>query len=416
MDIKRISLIVGFIALCIGLGFLIYRVFFATRVTPPDAPGVPITTPGTFPSVGEGQVPIGTDPSTLPPVIGTLPTTPIDTTFPPTISPIADRPGSIPLVSTVVDARVLGASLGPGSNARFYNQDDGRFYVVDPSGNIRALSDTIFYSVDNVTWSPRTNEAIIEYPDGSNIHFNFDTNRQTTLPRHWESFSFSTEGSQIVAKSIGLAPENRWLIASDPQGNNIRLIEPLGDNASKVIVDWSPTRQVVALSLTGEPLGGNRQEVLLIGQNRENFKSITVEGRGLQSQWSPQGTKLLHSVYSGRTEYQPELWIVDATPDTAGNNRKPLGLNTWASKCTMTDERTVYCGVPETLDVGAGFAPEIANFTPDILYRVDVVTGVRTEIPTNVRYTIDSMFVSQDGSTLYFTDKNNPGIFEIPIK
>ena len=102
-------------------------------------------------------------------------------------------------------------------------------------------------------------------------------------------FFFSSQSDKIAAKSIGLAPENRWLITSDPDGKNVSYIEHMGENAHKVIVDWSPTRQFVAMSLTGEPLGEDRQQVLFIGQNNENFPSIIVEGYGLETKWSPTG-------------------------------------------------------------------------------------------------------------------------------
>ncbi len=415
MDKKRILIILGFIALCTLLGFLIYRVFFKrpTVITPSE--NTTQTNGTTFPTTGErtGESTI-TGESTLPTGSeqtgsGTLQTGNTQSTGNRT-------PNSQPLISQMVDVGVGSPSAGPSGNTRFYNKTDGKFYALDRSGQIRALSDTIFYNVDKVTWSSKNNESIIEYPDGSNIYYNFDSNTQVTLPKHWESFSFSHEGGKITAKSIGLSPDSRWLVTADPDGNNVSLIEPLGDNASKVIVDWSPNRQVIALSMTGEQIGGQRQEILLVGQNRENFKSIEVEGRGLQTQWSPAGSKLLHSVYSSRTDYKPELWIVDATPDTAGGNRKPLGVNTWASKCTMADERTVYCGVPTTLESGAGFAPEVANFTPDTFYRIDTITGVRSELVVDDAHVVDSMFVSQDGSTLYFTDKNQSGIFSIDLK
>ncbi len=417
MDRKRLLLMIGFLGICVLLGFAIYWVFFrkAPTGTVPIETGTR-TDGSTFPQIGERDTPPITGGNT------TLPTNSQQNgqTGGQTGSIVSPdsitRPNSQPLITKTVDVNVGSPSPGPRGDARFYNRNDGKFYTLDQNGDVRVLSDTVFYNVTQATWSPKTNESVIEYPDGSNIYYNFDTNTQVTLPKHWESFSFSEEGARITAKSMGLSVDNRWLITSDPTGNNVSLIEPLGDNASKVIVDWSPNRQVVALSLTGDEIGGQRQEVLLIGQNHENFKSIEVEGRGLQTQWSPQGSKLLHSVHSSRTDYKPELWIVDASPDTAGSNRKPLGVNTWASKCTMSDERTVYCGVPSSLESGAGFAPEVADFTQDTFYRIDTVTGVRTELVVDDAHVVESMFVSGDGSTLYFTDKNQSGLFSIPLK
>ncbi|MBI2436884.1 MAG: hypothetical protein HYV41_04050 [Candidatus Magasanikbacteria bacterium] len=417
MDKKRLIYMAIFIVVCILLGYAIYRVFFARKalleigtITPGES--------GEFPISGEGKIPgqLVIPPSQLPSP-GTVPIT-TSPTQPGAGQPVlVIPPGTLSkaLITQTTQASTLGAAPAKNSGARFYNMQDGKFYRIKPDGTIELLRDQIFYNVQNVTWSPKNNESIIEYPDGANIYYNFDTGEQVSLPKHWEDFSFSAEGSQIASKSIGLDPGNRWLITSDPKGTQVKLIEPMGENASKVTVDWSPNRQVVALSATGDPLNGSRQQILLVGLNHENFKSITVEGYGLESQWSKSGEKLLHSVYSPTSNYKPELWIVGATPDNAGQNRKPLGVNTWASKCTMSDDRFAYCGVPNTLDDGSGFAPQIADGTPDELYKIDTVTGIKTKIQLDDIYTIASMFTSTDGKTLYFTDKNKNGIFEMPI-
>jgi len=405
---KRILLLIGFIGITIFLGWAIYRVFFA-----PDKPdgefGTPTSTdPGQLPGAGDRPPGSGTTPDiTALPDIGETPG--LDGG----IAPTATSPdqGAV----RVVDIPISGAVRDKTGRAKFYNERDGKFYRIDSDGQVRELSDETFFNVEQVTWSPAENESIIEYPDGSNIYYNFDTRQQITLPRHWQEFSFSPEGQQIAAKSMALSPDNRWLITADPRGNNIDLVEPMGTNAFKVIPDWSPNNQVLALSRTGEAQGGSRQEVLLVGKYGENFKSVTVEGRDLRTQWSPSGTKLLHSVYSARSDYKPELWVVDASGDSVGANRKLLTVNTWADKCTFSDDRYVYCGVPTSLQKGDAFTPDRANRVADELYRIDTATGSRVEIPMGGQYTVDSIFLSEDGQTLYFTDKNRVGLFNVML-
>lgn len=410
MDKKRLLFAGIFLIIVIGVGYLMYRVFFGGKTEAPTSRTGQAgeVAPGEFPQAGQGTpgAPAGGVATQ-----GGLPTA-------------GGRAGQTgggaapqgkPLINQPTDVAVKdpGAS---GAGVNFYNAQDSKFYRMGTDGSMKPLSDKVFFNVEKATWSPRKNETIIEYPDGSNIYYNFDTKQQVTLPKHWEDFSFSPEGDRLAAKSITIAPENRWLVSADPNGSNIKLIEPLGDNADKVTVNWSPNKQVVALSTTGEALGSDRQEVLLVGLNKENFKSLTVEGRGLVAQWSPQGQKLLYSVYSARDEYKPELWIVNAEGDAIGTNRRLLNVQTWADKCAMTDERFVYCGVPETLDVGAGFAPSLADSTPDKLFKIDTATGIKTEITLDDLHVIDHIFVGQDGKTLFFTDKTQTGLFQIPIR
>ncbi len=406
MDKKRLALIGIFLLITIALGYALYRVFFAEEKIPTGvSPTGEILTPGEFPSseTTGGIQPSGVEPGALP--------------------PSGIRAGETYVAASkktdierkIVESEIISPTVDSAGNARFYNNGDGKFYRVNSDGTVQLMSDEVFYNVQNVTWSPKNNESIIEYPDGNNIYYNFQTKEQVTLPQHWQEFSFSADGDKIASKSIGLSAENRWLITSDPNGENTQFVENMGENSGKVTVDWSPTKKIVALSRTGESLGSDRQQVLMIGLNGENFKSLTVEGRGMQSQWSPSGSQLLYSVYSARNDYKPELWIVNADGDNIDTNRRPVSIATWAEKCAFTNERFVYCGVPEELDVGAGFEPSLADDTPDKIFRIDLQTGNKNAVETSGVHIINQIFVSEDGKKLQFTDKLQNGLFSIDL-
>ncbi len=412
MDKKLLALIVGFIIITIALGYLLYRIFFAPPKIDPEATTTTTGEAGQFPASGEGSVDTGSAGSGTSdlPTIGTVPGgggidfDDDDTFFEEDIN-----------IEQVIESPLVGVQKDSIGAAKFYNEGDGKFYRLMDDGTAQPLSDEVFYEVQKVTWSPTKNESIIEYPDGSNIYYNFTTKKQVTLPQHWQEFTFSDDGSQIASKSMGFSPENRWLVTSDPDGNNVKAVEPMGKNAYKVIMDWSPNKQVVALSRTGEVLGNDRQEVLLVGLHGENFKSIIVEGRDLKTKWSTSGDKLLHSVYSSRSNFQPELWIVNAQGDNIGTGRKLLNVNTWADKCTFADDRFVYCGVPTDLSKGSGFVPELADNTPDKLYKIDTQTGLKKEIIMDKPHTIDNLFLDDKGDKIYFTDKNQDGLFNVEL-
>ncbi len=415
MDKRRLLFAIGFLIVTIILGILLWMVFFAPKPTPrPVGPdGQPLPTDG-FPEAGQGGTrgSVTDQPGSLPTPGQTPGTTPPTTQQPGSSEPSFVLPASVQLI----DVPVLAATKDTLGAAKFYNKQDGKFYRLLPDGSLELLSEQTFFNVANVVWSPEKNETIIEYPDGSNIYYNFDSKEQVTLPKHWENFSFSPQSDKIAAKSLGFSPENRWLITSDPTGNNISLIEPLGENADQVIIDWSPNKQIVGMALTGEPLGAYRQELLFIGQNKENFKSTIVEGRGLTTAWSPTGEKLLYSAFSNQTNFNPTLWVVNASGDQIGTGRKLLEVNTWANKCGFgTDDRYVYCGVPQNLPAGAGFQPGLGNTTQDSIMKIDTQTGLKTEIPVETPPTVQSMFLSDDGKTLFYTDVNVPGIFSIPL-
>jgi hypothetical protein len=405
MDKKRLIFIIIFTIAVAGIGFAMYWVFLRTpetaRPTGNGAGGqTNLPTGGTGQFTNEGTVTGGNGDGTTTSGGGT---------------------GTVTLPSTglretnhVITDTILDPKITQSGNVTYYNTVDGKFYTT-VNGEAVELSNQVFFNVENVIWSNSSNESIIEYPDGSNIYYNFDTKVQTTLPKYWEDFSFSEQGDQIVAKSVGLSPENRWLVTSDANGENVNFIEPMGENADKVIVDWSPNKQIIGLSLTGDAVGADRQEVLFIGQNGENFKSIIVEGRGFQSMWSPTGNKLLYSVYSTRSQYKPELWMVDTNMGNIGANRKMLNVNTWADKCVFYDERIIYCAVANNLPVGSGFVPELATTATYTIVKIDSQTGLQTSIFVDTPSDVKSIFISEDKKTLYYTDRYLPGLFSFEL-
>ena len=403
---KKILFIFGFVIASALIGFGLYYFFFrqliAPTVTVPGEEGGAIT--GTLPSAetGGAQIYEETAPGTLSPS-GLSPT-----------DEVPSGPSGVALLRDAVTQAVAPAADGQG--ARFYDPNDGRFYRLNPDGTTTRLSDRQFFDVDDVSWAKQSDKAILEFPDGNNVLFDFASDRQSTLPKHWQDFSFSADDQQIAAKSIGLDPSSRYLIVSSPDGGEATAIEPLGQNAERTMVEWSPNNQVIAFALTGKPQAEGAQEILLIGENQENFKSLIVPGRGFQPNWSPSGQNILYSVYHERTEFRPSLWIAGGSGDQIGENRRGLNLNTWADKCAWLDENQLVCGVPQALDVGAGLAPQNFASVPDDVYRIDLRTGLSVKINTPDQiHPISQPLISADKTKLIFTDGATGRLYEYEL-
>lgn len=407
---KKIFWLLGFLALIVLLGYIIWTLFFRTLSTSPAATSTPGTITG-LPTIGPNGEIIGemTGPGAFPNSSGT----------PGTISQNNElkdvATGGLTRTEALVKAPTLNPTLASDGQVQYYNQNDGLFYKINNQGEAVALSDKVFYNVDSVTWAPDKNRAILEYPDGSKILYNFETKKQVTLPAHWQDFSFSPSSNQIVSESIGLDPENRWLMISNDDGSQATAIENIGLNSDKVYPAWSPTNQIVALYTQGVDF--DRQEVFFVGQNGENFKSTIVEGRGLETQWSTTGDRLLYSVYNSGDNLNPRLWIVDASGDTISQNRRSLDLMTWANKCTFSSNTEVYCAVPDSLERGAGLFPELADKTKDSLYKIDLTTGTQKLIAVpDGAYNISQVIVPANEDFLYFTDKTTQQLYKIRLR
>lgn len=395
--LKRILLIVGFVLIVVGMAFGLYWFFFRpVPEAPVVTPGVP-TPPGVLPRPGEAL-----PPGVATPTVPGLPTPGVVT---PAIPGLPTGVPSVARTNIVTEAPTANISMSRSGDVRGYNQLDGRFYRINPDGTATPLSNQVFFQVQDVAWARGSDKAILSYPDGSNIYYDFETDRQVTLPRHWDGFDFSPQDDRIVTKSIGNNEDNRFLVVANPDGTNARPVEPLGNNQDKVQVSWSPNNQVIAFSQTGEPMGFDRQQILLLGQNRENFKGLIVEGRGFVPSWSPSGANLLYSVYTSDNGYLPTIWFSGAQGESVNANRRNLQLNTWADKCAWQSETVVICGVPTRLERGAGLQREQFRSIPDEIYRIDLAAGttINLGIPAGGA-AVNQMTITPDGSTALFTD------------
>jgi hypothetical protein len=404
INYKKLGLIVVFLVIAGAIGYFIFNLFFK--------PAAQIQTNLTNDQTGTGSGLPEAGIGTQTPITGTEGQLPNNQT-PNGQNQIGNSQTVTQDATTDLGVEASDSKIASNGKMQYYNQADGKFYQLGADGKPTVLADKEFFNVKNVIWAPTSDKAILEFPDGCKIRYNFTTKEQVTLPKHWQDFAFSPTGDKIVAKSMGIDPDNRWLIVSNDDGSKAQKIEDLGENGDTVIDSWSPNNQTIAMYT--ENIDFNRKEVYFVGQNGENFKSMVVEGRGFQHQWSPKGDELLYSVYSSDNDYKPTLWLAGAQGDSIGANRRPLGLDTWANKCSFTTS-LIYCAVPETLERGAGLFPNTADTTPDKLFKVNPQTGVKEQINLGTSsYTMKNLSVSPDGQYLYFTDASTGALRRIKL-
>jgi len=404
--LKKIIIISGLAILIIIIGLLIYFLFFRPITEPvPIVTPIPPVVPPEFPPL-EPAVPI-----TLPPGLDLLPEMPPEMLIPPTPEipgPLVsfEATGGITSFQTLESNPVKNPTLAAnGRDLIYYEPQTGFFYSITPDGEKKFFSDTAFKNVETVTWSPNNQKAVLEYPDGSNIIYDFAKKASVTLPAHWKDFTFSNDSAQIAFKDMRMDPENRFISITDTNGGAYRQIERLGNQDENVHISWAPNDKYVALFI--DSIDGSRSEVYPIGFYGENYRKFTVEGRDLRFEWSPSGDKLLYSVHNVRSDYKPTLWIVNTSPELLATGRNKLEINTWADKCTFASERTAYCAVPRQLEAGTGFRPDLASNVPDDFYKIDIVSGTK-ELMAQPLFstTVNKMIISQDGKSLYWLDLN----------
>lgn len=411
LQTKRILLIAGFILLIIGVIIAIWFLFFAPLFRKP--------------SLTNGNANTNTNGSGKLPNINTNRKANTNQPFArgenqlPQPSVIAN--GDLTLVTSVTNDPAMSPTQAPdGKNLQYYNESDGKFYRIDPStGKATALSDQRFPSATSVVWAPDNNKVALAFPDNSKVVYDFQAKKQYTLPAQAEQVSFAPNSQQIAYAYLG-GTDSNVLVTSDFTGAQAKVVQEIGDKAAQVQVAWSPSNEVVGMY--HHTVDSGVQEVVMIGQNEENLKNLTVEGQGFVGKWTPDGNKLLYTVNSAATDWNPELFLVYAKGDAIGAGKMDLNISTFIDKCAFDHAGThAYCAVPDALPSGSGLYPSFASSVKYTFSSIDLATGSSRTIAQPVdanytRYTVGSVFVSDDGSALYFTSVPDNALHKIRLK
>lgn len=413
---KKQLLIIGFICAVIGIGFGLYYVFFRsifapaptqTAVRQPETsterPKLPSSATTTV-TIPEQQTPSNQQPGqNLPPEQ----TAPQPGLIPTETSQIA---AGGPTVATVITGAktpsMIANRVQGGVNA--YDSTQGAFVRMDNNGKTTYLTDRRFYNLSDIAWSSNGQEAVIGFGDGTNLYYDFSRNVAVRLPDQIKQPTFNTSGDKIAFKWVDPIDRDRNYVGiSKPDGTGIKFVQALGYEADKIKVEWSADEQYVGTFRTGK--NANAQEVLFIGQNQENYKSLVVEGLNFDYIYAPVGTKILYSTVSMNGDGNPRIYVADSSQNNLGAGFK-TNLATTVDKCAFSpDGLSAYCAAPQSLPAGSGLVPELAGATEDDIYRIDIATGTvslisRPLIDGHDRTSLSNLSVSADGKTLYCTD------------
>lgn len=408
--LKRLIIIVGFVLAVLGLMVLFWYLFFRPLAGPQPAANENVNVPGgPLPNVNVNR----------PMNINGIQPVAVNSTLP---VPAEIANGGVTRTTDVSPVPTNAATIAPdGKDIVFYDSDRGKFVRLDPeTGTLTDLVSQKFASVQNVTWSPDSTKAVLEFPDDRKLVYDFSTKKQYTFPTQAQEFSFSADSQQLAYKYLGSTPDEKILVTSDITGNAARSVANIGDKEEQVQVALSPDDRVVGMYREG--INGQQQQVVLIGRQQENFKTITTRGRGFQGRWTPDGTKMLYTVYAEATNWNPELYLVRAAGDQIGQGNTDLGIATFVDKCTFNAAGThAYCAVPDALDRGSGLYPEFAAAAKYSFVTINLATAAVTPLAQPVgeqqqQFSVDRVFLTSDERTLYFTDAQTRHVHKLRLR
>lgn len=314
-----------------------------------------------------------------------------------------------------VEERVTALKVSAGAGARYYQPTTGMFYKRLSNGQSVPLSDRQFNGVEKVTWSSK-DKAVIEYPDGANIVYDFVKQEQYTLPAQLKDFAFNQQADTLVAKVTGPLLEDNWLVTIGADGSNLSYIESMGDNGDKVQTIWAPNGMVAAM--LADSNGSDSNTIVPIGLHGENYSSFNTVGRGFKGVWTDNGKKMLFTTYSSQIDFRNTLWLAEFNEDLSVRRQINLGLNTYLSKCDVGNEKA-YCAVPQNMPAGGGWFPELTKDIADDIYVIDFKTldvrKIATPIIDNAGVTASSVQYDQQSGQLLLSDEKTGQIFSIKL-
>ncbi len=414
MKIKKIILIVLFILVSFLMGFFIYSTFF--KPEPPTQIPVreQVVATGTLPQIGIGG------PKSLEQIEQEQKEQERIIKESQEIDEFAN--GGLTSSKELISNSIKGISFNTDSNGiSYYDPNQQAFFRIKEDGTIERLSDKKFYYVQNVTWSDKKDRAILEYPDGTKILYDFDKDKQlVTFPKDMKEFDFSFSEEKIASKWVGQYEDYNYLVTVNPDGSGLKFIEPMGDQERNVAVVWSPDNEVLATYR--KYIDSERQEIFFINEYGKNLKSLVVEGGGFKGEWSPSGKNLVYSVYNSASNYKPTLWVANGESDGLGSGKTYLNLNTWVDKCdfSKTNSNSMYCAVPDSLPEGSGLSPSVANGSLYSIYKINLETGVKEKISEPVyngqRVSINKIYLDSNDRKLYYTNESNGYLYSIDLQ
>ncbi|MFH1456504.1 MAG: hypothetical protein ABIF17_00105 [Patescibacteria group bacterium] len=417
---KKLFIIVGFIVISLGLLFLLIWIFFIPEKPGPGEPGY-MPSGAYLPEIGEGSNLQNLIDSGQLPSAENIPAKETETRTqqrePDTIARGYET-YTLPITAN----KVIGMTLSSNKQGvAFYDKIDQQFYRLSADGKDKIpLSSEKFYNVQDVVWAPDATRAIITYPDGINVFYDFSTKKKVTLPTQLADIEFAPSTDKIGFKFDTSDPDSNFIGVAKPDGTQAQVLEETADQGRFFQVEFSPSEEVAAFYQ--QPTSANSSEIFLVGQQGENFKSFEINGTRFESKWSPKGTRLLYDVVMAERGFRPMLWTVSVSGSLVSSYKTNLGLYTWVNKCAFVSETEIYCAVPKSMPEGAGLYPESLDSADDVIYHIDLSANRKDIVAdpvlqeSDVEFKIASLEISSDKQFLFFFDKNSEKIYSIKLK
>lgn len=348
--------------------------------------------------------PVATDPI---PTQNTNPDPFIDPTPDPVVTPDpTPTPDPVQFGSPATklsDEAMLSPALFYQGNGIAYFTPDGRLFQatfqqnsgVQELTDFRELAVPAKASISKVIWPENGNNYLVELVTGQG--------------KRWAVY-VSSKGEyvdvppQVVA--IDWLPDGEQLVYfwTEPDGSATMNVSPADMSTWDAIVDlWEPDN-TMSIAPDGKTIlywrditNGASNPINMVTADGKLFRSVVKDGFNFNVAWGPDSRQFaFNKLVNGRTE----LWIGNMFTGQVLST----GLETSVEKTVWSlDGKTLLAAVPGS----SGY---------DELYKVDVASAVSNIFPILGGIgSAQDMFLSLDGTRLYYLDSANGGLYYVDI-
>lgn len=396
---RRTLIIIGVVAIILGVGVAVYFIFFA-------APTV-TTTPGnvTLPGAGQGGNNTGGGTGGVTTTTGT----------PVVVTPRLVQISKGPVVpgEVVVTTKAVNASSSPATSVNFIERQSGNVFSYTPATQtLTRINNKTIPGIQSAAWLPNGSVAFVRYLSGGD----FSTiNTYALAATSSDGFFLAQDLADLAVSST-----NIFALTSGVNGSTASLMNTNGTHAvtiftsplSALRISYAGENQYLAFTKPASSLAGDAYLVDSTG----HFSRVGDARNGLVALASPSGKWVLISSVRGTTM---QMELVNA----ATNEMLLLPVSTIADKCVWAaDDSAIYCGIPMTPPIAAypdDWYQGAVQFS-DRIWKIQVAdryAQLVLDFSKEAKSSLDAeaLAVNPTNSTLVFVNKNDGSLWSYSL-
>lgn len=311
----------------------------------------------------------------------------------------------------LTDFSVVSPSLNPAENrVLFYKKEGGDLFSVGfQGGTPEKIAPVTIVGITEAIWSRARDRAAVFYLGDETVKgfLHIGTSSIAVLPPEIKSFSWSPDGKSLAYLIFkdGLAN----LIIADASGKNPKAVfrTPVAD----AHISWVSSDRIAFQTAASGLAEGF---IFTLSRATGAFAKMFGPVFGLQSLWSPDGSRILIS----RAD-RNRTGIASGIYDAAKKQYRALDIGTFAEKCAWLDVKEIYCAAPQNIPPQAILPDEYLRGeynSSDRIVRVDADRGQTQDIFAEGSFDMSNILVTRDKKNLFFVNRIDGTLWSLKLQ